>query len=241
MPIEVSPPKYVVVLNALQERIENGTYPAGSLLPSETQLMNEFGVSRPTAVRALGILKQDGWIESQQGKGSFVRSRPTGRGAPDRTRTLLEGDEDAEVTVLDAGPVLASDRAAAALGIDSGTPVVQRRRLLVAGEVGPVELSTVLVPVDLASGTGVSSKERLTGGLLAHLAQRHRITFDHATERISARPATADESRLLDVSRRDCVLTMLVVVHDRTGKPLVAIDVVLPTSRHELEDAYSLS
>ena len=48
----------------------------GAALPSESQLCAEFKVSRPTVLKALGILKQDGWIESQQGKGSFVRGRP---------------------------------------------------------------------------------------------------------------------------------------------------------------------
>jgi DNA-binding GntR family transcriptional regulator len=35
--------------------------------------MQEFGVSRPTVVAALRELREQGWIESQQGKGRFVR------------------------------------------------------------------------------------------------------------------------------------------------------------------------
>src|SRR5690348_15067878 len=76
VPIEVAPPKYVLIVNAVQQRIESGTYPAGVMIPSETELMREFGASRPIMVRALDLLRQDGWIESHQGKGRFVLGRP---------------------------------------------------------------------------------------------------------------------------------------------------------------------
>src|SRR5690242_1877043 len=76
MPYEYTPPKYAQVIDEIQRRIESGEYPPGSLLPSEHQLSAEFGTARPTVVRALRVLRQDGWIETQQGKGSFVRGRP---------------------------------------------------------------------------------------------------------------------------------------------------------------------
>src|ERR1051326_596980 len=76
MPYEYTPPKYAQVIDELRRRIESGEYPPGSLLPSENQLSGEFQIARPTVVRALRVLRQDGWIETQQGKGSFVRGRP---------------------------------------------------------------------------------------------------------------------------------------------------------------------
>nr|WP_245607844.1 GntR family transcriptional regulator [Streptomyces hokutonensis] len=36
-------------------------------MPSENQLVQAFGMSRPTVVRALELLKHDGWLESRQG------------------------------------------------------------------------------------------------------------------------------------------------------------------------------
>ncbi|MGH3275629.1 MAG: GntR family transcriptional regulator [Streptosporangiaceae bacterium] len=69
-------PKYAQVVAEIKRRIDRGTYPPGSLLPSEHQLVTEFGVSRPTIVKSLAALRQDGWIDTQQGRGSFVRGRP---------------------------------------------------------------------------------------------------------------------------------------------------------------------
>ena len=101
MPYEYTPPKYAQVIDELRRRIESGEYPPGSLLPSEHQLSDEFQIARPTVVRALRVLRQDGWIETQQGKGSFVRGRPalaglesqrTGEEALNRDESREPGD-----------------------------------------------------------------------------------------------------------------------------------------------------
>ena len=84
MPYEYTPPKYAQVIAELQRRIESGEYPPGSLMPTEHQLSGEFGIARPTVVRALRVLRQEGWIETQQGKGSFVRGRPALAGGEPR-------------------------------------------------------------------------------------------------------------------------------------------------------------
>src|SRR5579859_3417346 len=81
MSFHYAPPKYAQVVAEIQRRISEGEYAPGTLLPSEHQLVTDFGVSRPTIVKALSSLRQDGWIETQQGKGSFVRGRPALSGA----------------------------------------------------------------------------------------------------------------------------------------------------------------
>jgi GntR family transcriptional regulator len=242
VPIEFAPPKYALIVNAVQERITSGTYPPGGLLPSESELMREFGASRPIVVRALDLLRQDGWIESQQGKGRFVlgRSARESRLARQGTYTVLDGEETGGTTVLEAGRVAAPARAASVLGVGQGAPLVARRRLVTVAGVGPVELGTAYLTPELADGTEVGAAAPLREGLLRHVAARKGVRFDHAAERISARLPTAEEARLLDVGRRDPVLTVLLSVCDRTGKPLIAVDVVLPAVRHELEDVFPI-
>jgi GntR family transcriptional regulator len=242
VPLEFAPPKYAVVVNAVQERIRNGTYPPGAAIPSEAQLMAEFNVSRPTVVRALGILQQAGWIDAQHGRGRFVRARPpmAGRHAPEHVSDLLKGDDVAGVTLVKVGAVLAPDRAAHALGMAPGTAVIARQRLLVADEVGPIELGTVYVPVELAVGTEIGEGKPIPGGVLRHLAQHKGVEFSHATERISTRQASAEEAELLKVGRRECLLSLLVTAYDRAGQPRLVVDALVPTSRHELEDAFPI-
>ncbi|WP_213451171.1 GntR family transcriptional regulator [Rhizomonospora bruguierae] len=242
MPIETAPPKYALIVNTIQRRIEDGTYPTDSTLPSETALIAEFGVSRPTVVRALEILREQGWIEAHHGKGRTVRPRSavTARRSFERGYGLMNEAESAAVQVLSAGPVPAPARVASALAVPEGTAVIARRRLVVAEGIGPVELGTAYLLEDLAAGTDVGEPAPLAESLLAHVAKRKGVVFDHVVERVSARQATADEARLLEIGRRDPLLTAMLAVCDRAGRCLVAIDVQLPPSRHEIEDVFAL-
>jgi GntR family transcriptional regulator len=240
VPIEVAPPKYVQIVNAIQQRIQDGTYAPGTKIPSETELLREFDASRPVVVRALGILEQADWIEAQHGRGRFVRGIPTGGRLSPHLAEVLTRQEDATVQLLSAGPVMAPNRAAVALDVETGTPVIARRRLVVATELGPIELATVYVPVDVAAGTDIGTASPVESGLVRHLRARKGIELDHATERISGRLPTAEEAGLLAIGRRDVLLTLLVTLHDRAGASLVGVDVLIPTSRRELQDVFPL-
>lgn len=58
----------------LRAQIAAGRYAAGSRLPSEAQLVKQFGVSRPTAARALLDLEREGLIDRRAGSGTYVGS-----------------------------------------------------------------------------------------------------------------------------------------------------------------------
>lgn len=241
MPIEVAPPKYVMIVNAVQGRITDGTYAPGTMLPSETELVREFKASRPVVVRALDLLRQDGWIESRQGKGRFVIGPPDRGATRARDRyALLDEPEPAGVAVLSAGVVPAPRRAASVLGVEPDTPVVARRRLVAVDGLGPVELGTAYLSTELASGTEVGQPAALPDGLLRHLTTRKGLRFDHIAERLSARLPSDEEASLLRIGANDPVLTALLSICDRQARPLLALDVVFPATRHDLEDVYPL-
>jgi DNA-binding GntR family transcriptional regulator len=53
-------PRYIRLARLLRERIEDGTYPPGSLLPSATRLAELHTVSKATARHALEVLVKSG-------------------------------------------------------------------------------------------------------------------------------------------------------------------------------------
>jgi LacI family transcriptional regulator len=63
---------YRRVYEVLQAGIANGTYPPGSRLPTEPELMAQFNVSRVTLRQALQMLKNEGSLISIPAKGTFV-------------------------------------------------------------------------------------------------------------------------------------------------------------------------
>lgn len=69
-------PLYEQVLKSLKEQIISGVYKEGELLPSEKELIENFGVSRITIRKTLSILAKLGLIETNKGKGSVVLFSP---------------------------------------------------------------------------------------------------------------------------------------------------------------------
>ena len=205
MAFDYAPPKYAQVVAEIKSRIERGDYPPGSLLPSEHQLVSDFGVSRPTIVKALSALRQDGWIDTQQGRGSFVRGRPALAGA-ERTRPAHERAGASRRRrlsgeLVQAGVKLAPGYVTRLLGLEPGAKAFLRQRLL-GDDDGPVELASVWLPIELASGTSLASPDLLDESIRHHLQARKKIRFDHAVERISARQPTGEEAGLLAGRRR---------------------------------------
>lgn len=64
--------KYTSLLEEMQERFEKGTYPVGSLLPTEDELCEEFQVSRYTLREALRLLERQGLIQRRRRAGTRV-------------------------------------------------------------------------------------------------------------------------------------------------------------------------
>ena len=108
-------------LNAIiSSQILSGERAAGSRLPTETQLADEFGVSRTVVREAIARLRSDGLVITRQGVGAFVAD--TLQGMP--FRILIESDPTAprqharELLELRLG----FETEAAALAAERGTP-----------------------------------------------------------------------------------------------------------------------
>ncbi len=77
-------PKHHQISRAILAEIASGKYAPSGRLPSEAQLVERFGVSRPTVARALRDLQDQGLVERRVGSGSFVRQP----GSPEAIRQL---------------------------------------------------------------------------------------------------------------------------------------------------------
>jgi len=241
MSFDYAPPKYAQVVAEIQRRISEGEYAPGTLLPSEHQLVEAFRVSRPTIVKALSSLRQDGWIDTQQGKGSFVRGRPALAGAR-RTRpaeSALELPETAlSGQLVQAGVKLAPAYVVTLLGLGKGAKAFLRQRLLSEADGTPAELASLWLPIEVATGTDLASPELLGESVRHHLQVRKKIRLDHAVERISARKPAGEEAGLLGVASDAPVLNVIVTAYDAAARPALVTDIVLPGDRHEIHDAY---
>ncbi|MFS8200466.1 GntR family transcriptional regulator (plasmid) [Streptomyces sp. CWNU-52B] len=69
-------PLYQQIADVLAARIADGTYPPRRRIPSEAGIVDEFGVSRPTARSAIQLLVERGLVVTARGKGSYVAGPP---------------------------------------------------------------------------------------------------------------------------------------------------------------------
>jgi GntR family transcriptional regulator len=56
----------------IRDKIDSGELRPGQRIPSETDIMGEFGVARTTSRRAVAYLRNQGLIVTVQARGSYV-------------------------------------------------------------------------------------------------------------------------------------------------------------------------
>lgn len=72
--LETREPIGKLIVQQIEQAILENKYIAGSKLPSENELCEQFGVSRTSIREALGTLEAQGLIEIVKGKGMFVKN-----------------------------------------------------------------------------------------------------------------------------------------------------------------------
>ena len=132
-------PLYAKIADDLRDKIRDGFYGPGALLPSRNEIAASYGVSAITARDALAVLSQEGYARAIRGRGHIVRrKRPrltvpcrlyaaSGLGATALDPALLEM-QDVEVYQETAPDNIA-------LPLESGTDLVWVRRAVYASVV----------------------------------------------------------------------------------------------------------
>ena len=68
-------PSYLQLVEYIITGIKSGKFVAGARIPSETEFSNQFAVSRQTVRQAVEKVKSLGWLDTHQGKGSYVKEK----------------------------------------------------------------------------------------------------------------------------------------------------------------------
>jgi DNA-binding GntR family transcriptional regulator len=73
---EADRPRWEQIADVIRARIEDGTYPPRTRVPSVQQLVEEYGVAVDTAYKVLTRLREEGVVYTVRGLGSFVADEP---------------------------------------------------------------------------------------------------------------------------------------------------------------------
>lgn len=142
-------PVYIQIAEELRQHIHQGIYQVGDKLPTEAQLSDRFAVNRHTLRRAIAILKSEGLLKVDQGRGTFVVARPIKYTIGKRVRLnqnlKLQG-HDPSYKLLQMISIPADATVAKGLEIKIDDPVVLIERLTFA-DAQPISVSSSYFPL----------------------------------------------------------------------------------------------
>ena len=217
---------YFQVREALRGRILDGEYRQHQRLPSESELMGAFGVSRITVRQALNDLVKEGLIFKLAGKGSYV-SKPR----PVQNLSRLQGFGEAMSRLgyksvnrmVGLVNLPATARVAAALLLEEGETVTEIRRARYLDN-EPVALDTSYVRPEL--GKRLAREDLVARDIFLIIENDYGIPLGHADVSISAILAAEEQAQWLQIRSGAPLLHLERLTHERNGNPLELDDIV---------------
>ncbi len=192
--------KYSAVKRTISERIASEQYPLNSMIPSERELIEAFGVSRITVRKAIDELVAEGYLYRIQGKGTYVKSDE----APHDLFSLTSCTEEIESMgmaaarrVIRAEVVGADQRLAATMQLDEGSPIFVLERVYYANG-HPINYTTTHLP--LALFPGLDRHDFAVDSLYAVVEREYGVTISSARRMLEATLAVGAVANHLEVA-----------------------------------------
>lgn len=210
-------PLYFQLAQHFEAAIRSGALKVGARLDNEVDLAERLGLSRPTVRAAFLYLSNRGLVVRKRGAGTVVAKERIDR---DVELTSLFDDlasagrqPTTQVITHEVGH--ASEKVAEALHLEDKALVICLERLRLAdGE--PIALMHNYLPAGLVH----LSTEMLQQHGLYELLRAAGIRLGSATQRMSAKNASASEARVLNETRGAALLTMERIAYDDSGRPV---------------------
>lgn len=194
-------PLYLQIKEHLLTKIDAGVWPEDSMIPTESELCEEYNVSKITVREAIKILVKDGRLSRKPGKGTFVTKQKIEQKL-DRffsfTRWAKQNGLEPASRILKVETLPCDVHIARHLNIAEGEPVTRIERLRL-GNNEPLMLEVIWVPSSLCPDLHLHDLSNIP--LNDILETEYGITLAKATESIE--PQTADDyiSKLLGIDR----------------------------------------
>lgn len=199
-------PLYYQIEAMLREKIENGVWKPGMLLPSERELCRMFNVSRGPVRQALHDLETDGLIYAIQGKGVIVNEKPL------PLNPLVNASFFKEIERLGMKPssevinqeiVLPSPEVSRILKLKQDEKLLLIKRLI-KGDAVPLAVAVTHLPAKLFPGIAAADLTEMA--LYDLIVKKYKIEISRVQESFEPVEPDAETSRLLNFNNAKPVL-----------------------------------
>lgn len=212
-------PLYTQIKEILKQRILDGDYEVHERLPSESEMMKVFGVSRITVRQALRDLHTEGLVFSVQGKGTFV-SRPKAvqdiQNLQGFGEAMTPKGYETSARVVAVKEMNASPEVAEALMLSRGSSVIELTRIRYLNR-EPISLDNSFFPIEI--GQRLLGRD-LTQDVFPMMENDFGIALGHADMKIEAMSATEELARHLNVDSGASILRIQRLVFSEKGDPI---------------------
>jgi GntR family transcriptional regulator len=211
-------PLYLQVRDLVLERITNGTWKPGAMLPAEVDLARELGLSSGTVRKALDALEAEHVVSRRQGKGTFVNDSKT-QALASRFDNLRGNDGQLLTATLrrnrmDLAPARKSERER--LQIPDGDRVVRICRVLASRDRAYMYEEVSLPERHFAGLMGRAEAPMR----IADLSQEFGLVLGRGIETLSAKAASATVADSLGIAKGTPVLELDRLVFAIDGRPV---------------------
>ena len=225
-------PLQVRIADDIRYKIETGELQPDQQLPTLDSLAATYMCSLAAIRKAVDLLRNQGLVRTEQGKGTFVRGRPKARrhGMERYSKSRWRNGEailtaearlqglDADQDVRELAEVPAPPRVAERLEVDPDTPVwVRRRTTLIDGR--PNQLADSYYELDVVEGTLIKEEQTGPGGGFARLEEAG-YELAEISEELSARMPTGPESVALNLPPGTPVIELIRTTYTTAGRPV---------------------
>ena len=194
--------RYSILAQSVIDDIGAGRYPVGTMLPTEAELCEQFGVSRHTVREALRRLRDMGMVSRHQGVGTRVKAKSGSSRyvqSIDSISELFSFIKNTRLTVLSRRDIAAGPAECALLRCAPGQRwcVVEVLRH-VRGKTQPLVASEIFIPHPYAA-IG-AEMDRLSVPIYTLIEKHYGHRIVEVQQQLSACATQAAKARVLKVS-----------------------------------------
>lgn len=233
-----SKPRYAELGDLLQDAIEKGHYPVGSLLPTELELCERYEVSRHTARAALSQLIAAGLVDRRPGAGTRVIARNVAMRYEheiDTVDLLMQYGNSTRLQVISAQRLPATADVARQLEIAEGKDYLRLYTLrLEEPSRQPLAVTEMWIPVR----SGVPADKLLDVATSARTIARflEPTRLSRVEQVFDATTFTLEDARHLGIKKSEPAMRVQRRYRDVTGRMLLIATSLHPPGRF----AYSM-
>lgn len=193
---------YLKLADTLRQGIANGVFPPNEMLPSETEMVAQYGVSRITVRQAITLLVEENLVRRIQGRGSFVTEGNFERnmlGSHDLLHDVAEDGTPQSFRVFDYKLIMPPKHFNTVFMLPPGEMVHSFRRIKSNGGT-PVILDYLLLPASRLPG--LEQKQIETRWIAEILKSDYDITLHRMRKTLQPIVIGSREARSLRVKSR---------------------------------------